>query len=573
MYLNGLNCSHVNKSFFFKAFTERTQFLQGVGSALSWVKQQERKALIEDHISLLPEDLTKQVAACRSVQSSLRAYQRELASLWVQGRELERDASDKERQETLTRLETLQSAFDSAIQKTTQRLAGLEKALTSRKYFQVDLDKTCHWLRQAEAITFPEINFSRVDESSDLLTHLSNYQSVLEQAAEYENLLLIVQRIGQEILPTLNEIDHCYLDERLNALPQQYNAILALAKEKKDRVQQIIQERREFSTFFEITRNALEELQEQFDNLEKQTINVREESGVSLIKDYKNIDESLVHIRPAVGELHGKTQGFLIRGYQYKAEETQQLVMHHRTLKKRNEQKVKHLNDCLKKVAEHNKVMSKLDTEINSVKEELLRVKSNKGFSALDKLESLYLLLESLDGVRSQVEKSYKPIKNLEIKFDTAIFQKTELLLELLQFLQSDITSLVRETETGGKKKENFINEAERMSDWLKTVEKRLKEPLIISEVKAERINEKIQELKITEEEVKSRLKVVEVLSERERQKCESKKEAVPAKIEEKVKELEKLGKKILQESCTKQVTASLWLNDFYMSFSFPSYF
>ncbi|XP_027896443.1 nesprin-1 isoform X8 [Xiphophorus couchianus] len=536
-----------------KAFTERTQFLQGVGRALSWVKQQERKALLEDHISLLPEDLTKQVAACRSVQSSLRAYQRELASLWVQGRELERDASDKERAETLARLEELQSAFETALQRTTQHLAGLEKALTSRKYFQIDLDKTCHWLRRAEVITFPEINFNSVEESSDLLNHMSNYQSVLEQASEYENLLLIVQRIGQEILPTLNEVDHCYLDERLNALPQQYNAILALAKEKKDRVQQIIQERKEFSTLFEITRNALEELQEQFDNLEKQTINITE-NGVRLINEYKTIDESLVHLGTAVGELHGKSQGFLIRCFQSKTEEMQQLVVLHSKLKRRNYQKMKHLSDCLEKVDEHNRVVSKLNSEIHSVKEGLLRVKSNKELSSLDKIANLYLLLGSLEGVRSQVEESYTHTKNLDPKFDTASFQETKLQLKLLQSLQSDIKSLIKESETRVTKKENFSKEAERMSDWLKAVEKRLKEPLIISEVKAERINEEKQKLKITEEEVRSRLKLVDVLGVREREKCESKREAVSVKIEEIVQELEKLGEKVQQGVCAKQL-------------------
>ncbi|MED6283585.1 hypothetical protein CHARACLAT_010424, partial [Characodon lateralis] len=537
-----------------KAFTERTQFLQGVGRALSWVKQQERKALIEDHIALLPEDLTKQVVACRSVQSGLRAYQRELALLWVQGRELERDATDKERAETLARLEELQSAFETALQRTTQRVTGLEKALTSRKYFQVDLDKTCHWLRRADAITFPEINFSSVEESSDLLTHLSNYQSVLEQASKYENLLLIVQRIGQEILPTLNEIDHCYLDERLNALPQQYNAILALAKEKKDRVQQIIQERKEFSSFFEITRSALDELQKQFDNLEKQTINVREDDIVSWMNEYKSIDESLVHISPAVGELYGKTQGFLIRGYQLKAEETQQLVMLHSTLKRRNDQKIKHLNDCLKNVAEHNRVVSRLDEEINSVKEGLIKVKSNKEYGAFDKLSNLYLLLGSLEGVRSQVEECYKHIENLDLKFDNTTFQETKLQLKLLQSLQSDIKSLVEESETGVTTKENFAREAEIMSDWLKTVEEKLKEPLIISGVKAERINEEKQKLQITEGEVRSRLKVVIVLGVGERQKYESKRETVPSKIEEKIQELEKLGAKVQQEMCTKKL-------------------
>ncbi|XP_063352154.1 nesprin-1 isoform X7 [Pelmatolapia mariae] len=537
-----------------KAFTERTQFLQGLGRALSWIQQQERKALIDDHIALLPEDLAKQVAGCRGVQSSLRAYQRELASLWVQGRDLERDATDKERAETLARLEELQSAFETALQRTTQRLAALEKALTSRKYFQVDLDKTCQWLRQADDITFPEINLSTADDSSDLQSQLSNYQNVLEQASEYENLLLIVQRIGQEILPTLNEIDHCYLDERLNALPQQYNAILALAKEKKDRVQQIILERKEFCTFFDITRNALEELQEQFDNLEKQTISIEEEEVVSLVNEYRNINESLVHISPAVRELHGKNEGFLSKGQHYRAEETQQLVSLHNTLRRRIDQKIKHLHDCLEILSKHKVVFSKLDSELQSAKEELVKLKSDKEVSAIDKISSLYLLLENLDGVNSQAEECKQQMENLCLTTDAAAFQETRLQLQSLQSLRCDAKRFVEESETTVSKNEDFTRAVEKVFEWLRTIKNTMKDPLTFSEVKIERIHEEVRKLKIKEEEVKSRLRVVDVLGAREKQKYKSRKATVPSHVEEKLQELGRLGDEVQQRICAKQV-------------------
>ncbi|XP_049914520.1 nesprin-1 [Epinephelus moara] len=545
-----------------KAFTERTQFLQGLGRALSWVQQQERRALIDDHIALLPEDLAKQVAACRGVQSGLRAYQRELASLWVQGRELERDASDKERAETLARLENLQSVFETALQRTTQRLTDLEKALTSRKYFQVDLDKTCHWLRRADAITFPEINLSNIDDSSELQTQLSNFQNVLEQASEYENLLLIVQRIGQEILPTLNEIDHCYLDERLNALPQQYNAILALAKEKKDRVQQIILERKEFSTFFDITRNALEELQEQFDNLEKQTISIRDEELARLINEYRSINESLFHISPAVRELHGKNEGFLSRGQQYRAEETQQLVDLHNTLKKTNDQKIKHLDDCLKTLVEHNRVSAKLDSEFKSVKEKLVRLKSDAEIGAMDRITSLYLLLESLDCVSSQVEECNQQTKGLGLKFDPAAFQETTLQLESLQSLRCEVKCCVDENEKKVTKNEDFTKETVKMLEWLQTIKvKLLEEPLALSEVKIERVYEEVRKLKIVEEEVKSRFRIGDALGSREKQRYCSRKKPVPAHIEEKLQEMAKLGAEVQQGISKKQLAVDQTLS------------
>ena len=510
--------------------------------------------MIDDHIALLPEDLAKQVAACRSVQSGLRAYQRELASLWVQGRELERDATDKERKETLARLDELQSVFETALERTTQRLTDLEKALTSRKYFQVDLDKTCHWLRQADAITFPEINLSNIDENSELQTQLSNFQNVLEQASEYENLLLIVQRIGQEILRTLNEIDHCYLDERLNALPQQYNAILALAKEKKDRVQQIVLERKEFSTFFDITRNALEELQEQFDNLENQTISVGEEEVVCLINEYRNISESLFHISPAVRELHGKNEGFLCRGQHYRAEETQQLISLHDNLKTRNDQKVKHLEKCLRVRVEHNRVFTDTDSELKSVKEKLVRLKSDKDVGAIDKITSLYSLLERLDGVIFQTEECNHQTEGLGLKFEPTAFQEATSQRESLRSLRTEVKCFVCESETKVTKKDDFTRETEKTLQWLKTIKDKLEEPLTLSEVKVERVHEEVRRLKIIEEEVGSRLRMTDALGSREKQRYCSRKETVPAHVEKKLQEVAKLGAGVQEGVRKKQV-------------------
>lgn len=513
--------------------------------------------MVDDHIALLPEDLTKQVGACRGVQSGLRAYQGELVSLWAQGRELERDASDKERGETLARLEELQGVFETAFQRTTKRLMDLDKALTSRKYFQVDLDKTCHWLRQADAITFPETNLTDIDDGSELQTQLSRFQNVLEQASEYENLLLIVQRVGQEILPTLNEIDHCYLDERLNALPQQYNSILALAKEKRDRVQQAILERKEFSTFFDITRNALEELQEQYDNLEKQTINISEEEVDRLINEYRNLKGSLSHLSPAVRELNGKTEGFLSRGQQCRTEETRQLVYLHDMLKRIIDLKMKHLDDSSKILsgAGHSAASTKLESELKTVKEKSVRLKSDTSVGVTDRVTRLYALLESTESLSSQVEECKHRTEVLGLNFDPAAIQEVTSQQEELQSLQLEIRSHITESEKHVKKNEDFQRETERMLKWLRSMKDTFGEPLTLAEVKVERVQEEVRRLKLVEEEVQCRLRVTDALCSREKERCRSRKETVPAHVEERRKEISKLGADLLQATSIKQVS------------------
>ncbi|XP_019750512.1 nesprin-1 isoform X11 [Hippocampus comes] len=539
-----------------KAFTERTQFLQGLSRALSWVEEQESKALIHDHIALLPEDLAKEAAACRNIQSALRAYQRELASLWVQGRELERDATDKEREETLAKLQELQAVFEMALQRTSRRVTTLEKALTSRKYFQVDLNKTCQWLRQAESITFPEINLSDIEDSSQMQEHLSAFQKVLEQASENENLLLIVQRIGQEILPTLNEIDHCYLDERLNALPQQYNSILALAKEKKDRLQQLILERKEFCTSLEVTRNTVERLREQFDNLEKTTISTSEEELVRLMNDYRKIGESLEHIGSAVREVHGKNEGFLCLGHAFRVEETRQLLHLHSMLKSGTSKTLKHLDEALKTLAEHNILLNGFDQQLQSTKDNLNTLRLDKEMNLIDKIASLYALLERLGAVSSQAnERSQQMDDNLGLRFDPAALREMTARHESLQSLRSDVQRCVEENQNDITQCDDLMRETEKTSEWLNAVKETLREPLSLTEAKVVKVQEKMRKVSVAEGEAQSRLKIIDALFRREEQMFHSRKETIPVHVAQKLEELRTLAAEVQKEISIKQVT------------------
>uniref|UniRef100_A0A8C7FN26 Spectrin repeat containing nuclear envelope protein 1 n=1 Tax=Oncorhynchus kisutch TaxID=8019 RepID=A0A8C7FN26_ONCKI len=543
-----------------KAFTERTQFLQAVGRALSWVQQQERKALMDDHVALLPDDLTKQVVTCRGVQSGLRAYQGELASLWVQGRDLERDATDQERGETVTRLEELQRVFETAFQRTTHRLQDLDRALTSRKYFKVDLDRTCHWLRRADGITFPEIDFTcNADDDSELQGRLAKFQNVLEQASEYENLLLIVQRVGQEILPSLKEVDHCYLDEKLNALPQQYNSILALAKEKRDRIQQAILERKDYDCFFNVTCRALEELQEQLDGLAKRTVSIQEQEVVHLRHDHRDLSESLSQLSPAVRELRRKTEGFLSRGQRCHAEETEQLVNLHDNLKRTIDQRLKHLDDSLKTLAEYNATSAKLDSELKSVKEQFTRMKSDSDttLGGTERLTSLYTLLEDLERMGSHLERLTRHTEDLGLNCDPAAIQASREVVTLhqkeLQSVRSEVKYCVTECENCLKKDKEFEKETGRTSDWLKSLRKKLGEPLTLPEVKVEMVEEEVRRLKVVEEEVQSRMRVADAMGSREKQRYSSRNEACPTHVDANLEELAKLRADVQQALRTKQ--------------------
>ncbi|KAJ8275253.1 hypothetical protein COCON_G00098780 [Conger conger] len=538
-----------------KAFTERTQFLLAVGQAIGWVQQSERKALAEERVALLPDDLGKQVRTCRNIQSSLRAYQSELTSLWSQGRELMKDATEDEKAELLVKLQELQSIFETALQRCSQRLQELEKALVSRKYFKVDLDKTCQWLKQADIITFPEINLMNGD--AELSVQLAKYQQILEQATEYENLLLIVQRAGQEILPTLNEVDHCYLDEKLNALPQQYNSILALAKEKSEKIQQVILGRREYASFIEVTHKALKELEEQFNILGKQPVGLRTEEVESLQEEYKSLLADLSNLGLAVSELNQKKEAFRSTGQPWRPEEMVQLVSLYNGLKRLMEQKVEHLGDTLESFEDHKAMALQLDSELKSTKEQLVKVNAETQ-SAEERLKNYHSLAGTLQSASSRLKRLVEQMENLAPHVDQAAHQASSQQVnswqEELQSLQSSVGELIVECEHRFVQSKDFETEVRRTLDWLQQVRDELGAAVAL-DVKVEKVQEEMRKQQIVQEEVQSRLRIVAALSSREKQKYTNANELVPEHVDTSLEEMAKLEADVQQALSAKQIT------------------
>ncbi|XP_043075052.1 nesprin-1 isoform X1 [Puntigrus tetrazona] len=538
-----------------KVFTERTQFLQALDRATEWIRKQEQRALADDHVALLPNVLHKQVSACKNFTSSLRAYQVELTSLWVQGRELVKDATAEEKKETLQKLEELQVTFEASLQKSTEHLQHLEKALVIRKYFKVDLDRICEWLKQAEVATFPIIDLSGNDE--ELQNQLIEYQQLLDHASEYENLLLIVQRAGQEILPTLNEVDHCYLDEKLNGLPQQYNDMLLLIREKRDRIQQVLLERREFESLIDATRKALKELQEKCDGLEMKSANQSVEEGERLHSSYEDLMKGLANLFQGMKDLRGKTQNFLIIGQPYAPEVIDQLVHLHTSLNQQIEGKMKELGKTLKILHDHQAVIEKMDCSITTFKEQLGKFDS-KGAEEADAMETistLHNLSKCLEEVSSYPEGLKAHNVDLNQHFDSKAL-KTQVIFreEQLLTLKQKINAHIEEFERDFRENKDFQTDIKVSIEWLKSLRHRLRYPLMFDEAKIEIVQEEVRSLSALQEQMKSRFRLLEYMTNEEKQKYVNDQKPFPKLLETTLMDIPKLKDDLQQAVNTKQV-------------------
>lgn len=547
----GDKAAHHRKSLS-KVFTERTQFLQALDRAARWIKQQEQRVLADEHVALLPPELSKQVSMCKNICSTLRAYQAELTSLWTQGRELVKDTTEEEKTETLQRLEELQGIFETSLQRCTQHLQHLEKALVIRKYFKVDLDRVCEWLRKAEVDTFPVVDLNASDE--DLQNQLDKYQHLLDHTSAYENLLLIVQRAGQEMLPTLNEVDHCYLDEKLNGLPQQYNNILISTKEKRERVQRVILERREFESLIEVTRKALGELQEQCDALEKQITSQSLEEGRRLNSDYAELQKGLANLFQAMKELRGKTQDFHSMGQPYALEVINQLVSLHSRLNLVTKEKVNQLNSTWDLLEDYNTMIVKMDRGMNAVKEHLDKLCSEEQFDAMERLSRLHKLAKDLEEINSYSEGLMGKIEELSQHFDAnALKIQVASKKSQLQALKMRLSDCIKECErcvVGGR---GFQSVIEVTLEWLKKRRDELRCPLNLRETNVDIVQDEVRSALALQGEIKSRSRLMEVLSSNERRRY-STEQPFPAHIEDSLKNIAELETEVQKALTTKQV-------------------
>ncbi|XP_062858462.1 nesprin-1 isoform X4 [Trichomycterus rosablanca] len=539
----GANAARHRKSLS-KVFTERTQFLQALDRASAWIKQQEQKVLADEHVALLPDELSKQVFTCRNVCGSLRAYQVEMTSLWTQGRELVKDTTEEEKTETLQRLEELQGTFEASLQRCVQHLQRLEKALATRKYFKVDLDRMCEWLRHAETSTFPVIDLSLSDE--ELQNQFAKYQQLLDHTSAYENLLLIVQRGGQEILPTLNEVDHCYLDERLNGLPQQYNAILLSTKEKRDRIQRVILERREFESLAEATRKALEELQEQCDALENQTTT---KDLKALHSDYLEIQKCLLKLLKALKELRNKTQDFHSTGQPYTPAVINQLFILHTRLNIVIKEKVKELNSTLNVLNDYSATLAKTDSGMSAIKEDLQKLYSQKQLNAIERLSQLHKLAKDLNQISSLSEGLTGQIQELGQHLEPQVSSRQT----QLQALETQILTSIQEGQSRAEGMRDLSTELKENLEWLRKVRDDLTGPVTLREVDARVVQEEIRSTLAVQEEMKSRIQALEVLRRNERQEYD--RGPVSGHIETGLKEMAELETELQQAFTAKQET------------------
>lgn len=550
--LLGQRKKHLNK-----VLSEKSQFLMAVFQATNQIQQHEKKIMFHDHICLLPEDVSKQIRTCKNAQASLKTCQNEITGLWAQGRDLMKEAEEQEKSEVLGKLQELQNVYDTVLHKCSQRLVELEKNMVSRKYFKEDLDKANHWLKQTDIVTFPEINL--MNNNSELYAQLIKYQQILEQSPEYETLLLMLQRDGQEILPSLNEVDHSYLDEKLNALPQQFNIIIALAKDKFYRVQEAISSRKEYASLIELTTKTLTELEDQYLSMNKAPTVLSAKEVASLQQDYRALLGEVGNLGAAVDELNQKKEAFRSTGQPWQPDEMLKLITLYHKVKRQIEQKVSLLEDAIEAYQEYEEMCTQLKRQLEAVKKEQMKV-NEETLPIEEKLKIYHSLAGSLQDTGILLKRITEHLDVLSPRLDPSAYgtanHEVQSWQEKLKSLHATIGDTVMECENRLVQSIDFQTEICRSLEWLRWVKEELNGTLSL-DLKLQNIQEEIRKVQIHQEEVQSSLRIMNALSSKEKEKYMKAKELIPADLENTLAELSELDNEVQEAIQKRQVSVS----------------
>lgn len=541
-----------------RALSDRTQFLMALGPAVGWIRQTEMAATTPEHVALMPLDVGKQIRACKAACASLKEYQADVAALWAQGRELAREAAEEETAEIMTHLQELQAAYDSAVQKSAQRLQGLERILASRKYFKADLDKVCHWLKQADILTFPQTSLMSSD--AELCVQLAKYQLLLEQCPEYENQLLLVQRSGRELLPSLSEADHSFLDEKLNALPKQFNAIIGLAKEKSEKIQEAIAGRKEYISLIDMTSKALSELEDQLVQMGKSKLRLSSEEAASVQADYRTLLGEVVGLGKAVDELNQRKETFRSSGQPWQPDEMAGLGSLYNRLKRQAELRVSMLGDTVSAYLEHEATSRQLEAQLQALQEGLAKT-NQETLTLEEKLKNYHALAGGVQAASSLLKRLIEQVEQFSPELESSAHEARSLQIqawrEALETAQGTVGGRITECEGRLVQRIDFQTEIQRTLEWLRKIKGDLGVAAYL-DVKLPSIQEEIRKSQILEEEVQSTLRIMAALSGKEKDKYSESKELMPPQVETNLSELAQLEAQVQEMLSTKKVSRYL---------------
>ncbi|XP_029453986.1 nesprin-2 isoform X2 [Rhinatrema bivittatum] len=197
------------------SFSEKSEFTRTLKETAQ-MKDCHNKIILDQTVSLFPDDIRTQVSSCKTLQSDLLNQKAAIESLTNEAKHFSLEMNQQEAADVSTLLQELQDSYQTLITKAPQRLQQLEHGLEKREKLFAELAKAHGWLQHLELVTVPDA--SKQITQPELDQQIRFLKEKREELEKIESLLYSLLKESQDFQKELNLFEQLFLAEKLRGL-------------------------------------------------------------------------------------------------------------------------------------------------------------------------------------------------------------------------------------------------------------------------------------------------------------------------------------------------------------------
>ncbi|CAK8680522.1 unnamed protein product [Clavelina lepadiformis] len=433
-------------------------------------------------------------------------------------------------------LEDSYAAVDEAWRR---RLDLLQQLLAHRELFHADVERCLRWLKEADIVTFPEVNLA--SSLPDLENHLGRYQAIIKESIKYQDLVSKICEKSQEIVSELSDVDQKLLTDKMTSIKEQFDHVCKAAEEKSSRMLEMMKSRKEYTQALEELEEYLGVGQTMLKELDQMTTGHTAGQARTLLNKARKIELALNDRKPSLAKIEKMRDCLKSSGQPWQPEELLKATAIYHRMAHQCVQRIEHFTEMAacrerfeRRMLELSEQIQDCDRELNTGSPSRVEYKLTMSQQMAAMLTSCQIELRSVSGLAEQL------CADMDVQDKALIRGKVDNLRNALHRIQGSLGDRQRDLEKRLISRRDFQGDLEKGVHWLSETHSAL-QCLIPLKLDPQSVQEEIKKLQITKEEVDSRIRVLSAMGDKEIQHHLEEGEELPTSVSHKLVQLDQL--------------------------------
>ncbi|XP_077969764.1 nesprin-1-like isoform X1 [Styela clava] len=519
--------------------------------AIAWLDHLKESLESHQHPPLHPDAVAKLIQDHRVLHREIIRHKKTVDDVTATGLQIVYEGKP-EGVSVKGKLSGLEDKYAEVDNLWTQKMEELQYLLADRELFHADVDRALRWLKEADIVTFPEVNLAAP--LTDLETQVGKYHQITSESATYQDLVHKIQDKAEQIRPKLSDVDQEILDEKIKMIEDQFNLVCAAAVDKDEHLEEMMSSRRDYTNELEHFEEYLATGQTMLQELDALPTGHTSARARDLLAKAKETQEILAEKKPSLDSIEKMRDSLKNSGQPWQPEGLLKATAIYHRLMQQSTQRIERFSDMSSNRENFERRTEQLSAELKEYERTLAVGSASRAEHKLSEcqktaadLTSSQIELRSISGLAEQL------CADMDQQDKSIIREKVDKLRRLLHALQAEIGEKQRELEKRLISRKDFQGDLEQGLVWLEEMQAAIEcdKPLKLD---TQSVQEEMKKLQLIQEEVQSRLRMLISLGQLEIDKYQEEGEEPPASVNRKLDQLYHLKEALTSAILAKQI-------------------